>query len=416
MPEEIKKLLEDINKRFSELEKGGASKTELKSLQDAIDSLKSNSKEENERLEKVLKQHGALLDGMKDGQDKGLMASQENQINKYINDNIDDIKKAMRQGTYVEFEVKAPSTITTGSGTAINNPEALGPLTKVGLRKADLMKFVNVSETGLAQFSYSEAVPKDGKALNVAEGTAKPQIDIKWEQRWVRPTKVAAWMELTEEALDDVIGLKSLVRDFLRKKHDIRVEEDVYFGDGTNPNSLGATVLAGSFPTNSPMKGKVERPTLIDVVNACIVTIANTPNYVDEAPYIVNVAFVNPVDFFLNFAAKKDANGLPMYPNASLFNELKIGPTTIVPTFRIPIDKIFVADMDKYHVVKYKSYVVKIGLINDDFIKNQKAILGESRYYAYVQNLDKRAFMYDSISNITGEIATGQTKTPPASN
>ena len=398
----VEKLLKDISTKYDEQAQSGATKVELKAIKDAMDELKSNSKEENDKLEKVLKAHGELLGGMKSGRED-IPQSEQKQINEYIDKNIEDIKKAMRNGTYVEFEVKAVGNVTTASGTLVDAPRALGPLTNTNLRTADLMRFVNVTETGLAQFSYSEAVPKDGQALNVAEGTAKPQIDIEWKQRYVAPTKVAAWMSVTDESIADVIGLKSLVRDTLRKKHDIAVEKDVYFGDGTGSNSEGATTIGRTFVAGG-MATNVVNPSLIDVVNACIVDIASTQNYVDETPYIANTAFVSPVDFFLNFAAKKDANGLPMYPNASLFNELKFGPTTIVPTFRMAQDKIFVADMTRYHVVVLMSYVVKVGLINDDFIKNQKAVLGESRYYSYVQFLDKAAFIFDNISTIMTDI------------
>ena len=397
MPE-IEKLLEDINKKFEEQQKSGASKDELKALSDAISTLKTNSNEENEKLEKVLKTHGELLASYKKTSKEEIL-SEAKQINQFIDENLDEIKSAMQNGTFVTFEVKAAGTISRGNGTLVDNPAALGPLTDINLRKADLVKYADISETGRGQFSYSEATPKDGEAANVAEGTAKPQVDIEWKERFVKPTKVAAWMSLTEEALEDVIGIKSLVRNFLRKKHDIRVEADIYFGDGNGANSLGATKVASTFTAGS-MAAKVVNPSLIDVVNACIVSIASKRNYVDEEPYIANVAFVSPVDFFLNFAAKKDSTGDPMYPNAHLFNEIKIGPTTIIPTFRMDDDKIFVADMKKYHVVKKKSYIVKIGLVNDDFIKNQRAILGESRYYAYVQNLDKVAFVYDSIAAI----------------
>jgi hypothetical protein len=235
--------------------------------------------------------------------------------------------------------------------------------------------------------------------LNVAEGTAHPLIDLEWFERFLTPTKVGAYMSLTDEAIADVVSLKSVVNDTLRKQHDIRVEKDVYFGDGTGANSTGATIIATTFNAGA-MATAVSNPTLVDAVNAVIVDIASKRNYVDETPYIANISFVSPLDFFLNFTAKKDANGLPMYPNANMFQKIKIGPTEIVPTFRMPNGKLFVADMKKYHVVKKEVYKVKIGVINDDLIKGKQAIVANSRYYAYVKELDKIAFVYDDIDTI----------------
>ena len=37
---------------------------------------------------------------------------------------------------------------------------------------------------------------------------------------------------------------------------------------------------------------------------------------------------------------------------------------------------------------------------NDDFIKNQFVILGESRFHAFVKKLDEQAFIYDDIATI----------------
>ena len=38
--------------------------------------------------------------------------------------------------------------------------------------------------------------------------------------------------------------------------------------------------------------------------------------------------------------------------------------------------------------------------LNDDFIKNRFVILGESRFHAFVKELDKQAFIYDDIDAI----------------
>jgi hypothetical protein len=49
-------------------------------------------------------------------------------------------------------------------------------------------------------------------------------------------------------------------------------------------------------------------------------------------------------------------------------------------------------------------YTVKIGWVNDDFIKNQFVILAESRFHAFVKKLDEQAFIYDDIATIKDAI------------
>jgi hypothetical protein len=96
----------------------------------------------------------------------------------------------------------------------------------------------------------------------------------------------------------------------------------------------------------------------------------------------------------------KDANGLPLFPTASLFNRVIIGGVTIIPAEEIPAGKIFVSDMSKYNVTNYVPYKVSIGWINDNFITNQFVILGESRFHAFVKKLDEQAFIYDDIATV----------------
>ena len=138
----------------------------------------------------------------------------------------------------------------------------------------------------------------------------------------------------------------------------------------------------------------------MDVVNACITDIYTTHNYQDEMPYMANLVLVNPSDFYIQLVSAKDLNGLPLYPQAGLFNQVVIGGVTIVPEESIPAGKIFVCDMTKYNTTNYMPYTVKIGWVNDDFIKNQFVILGESRFHAFVKKLDEQAFIYDDIATI----------------
>ncbi len=152
------------------------------------------------------------------------------------------------------------------------------------------------------------------------------------------------------------------------------------------------------------MANKVRFPNFMDVVNAAITDVFITHNFQDEMPYMPSLALVNPVDFYTELVAAKDERGLPLYPNASLFNMVQIGGVTILPEEMIPAGKIFVADMSKYNVSNYLGYRVKIGWINDDFIRNQFVILGESRFHAFVKKLDQIAFIYDDIETIKAAI------------
>jgi len=113
---------------------------------------------------------------------------------------------------------------------------------------------------------------------------------------------------------------------------------------------------------------------------------------------------INPIDFFIQLVGAKDGNGLPLYPQAGLFNEVRIGGVRIIPWIKIPVGKIFVADMKKYNVVNYVPFSIRVGWINDQFITNKFTLVGESRYFQYVKNLDQAAFVYDDIATVQAAI------------
>jgi hypothetical protein len=115
---------------------------------------------------------------------------------------------------------------------------------------------------------------------------------------------------------------------------------------------------------------------------------------------MANLVMVNPNDFFIQLVSAKDKQGLPLYPSASLFNQVNIGGVTIIPEESITAGKIFVADMSKYNTTDYEGYNVTIGWVNDDLIRNQFVILAESRMHAFVKKLDEQAFIYDDIDTI----------------
>ena len=370
---------------------------ELETLKTGLETtISEKEKETQESIDNVLK----IVEEIKATQG-GLT---EEALIEVIKRNHEAIKKAYESKSgVVEIEFKAVGNITTGSVAMATAPNILGtqiaPVSNVNLRGMDIENFVSVLPTSQPVYAYTEVVPKDGNYAFVAEGTAKPQIDFKVSTEFAKPKKIAAWMHLTEESVYDIKGLEGVAKDYLKKKHDLFKNKAILFGDGAGENPKGATKYGRAFVAGS-MALKVAKPNFMDVVNAAVTDIATTHNYEDETPYMANLVLVNPVDFFLELVSAKDNEGRPLYPTASLFNTVVIGGMVIKSDEAVPQGKIFVGDLSKYNITDYLSYTVRIGWINDDFIKNQFVILGESRFHAFVKKLDEKAFIYDDIATI----------------
>ena len=330
--------------------------------------------------------------------------SYEVQLKKALEDNHEKIKQIAKDGSgVVEITLKAVGNITTAIGVNTSPPNITGtqqaPLQNVNYRNLDVTGLTTNVSTSLSAYPYTEAKPKDGDYSFLTEGGTKPQVDFQWETNYAKPVKAAAWVRLTDESVQDIAGLESVARDLLFKKHNIKKAKGILYGDGVSPNPKGATTYGRVFSAGA-LALAVVKPNFMDVINACITDIATTHNYEDEMPYMANLVMVNPNDFFIQLVSAKNDNGLPLYPQASLFNQVVIGGVTIIPEETIPAGKIFVADMSKYNTTNYLPYTVKVGYVNDDFIKNQFVILGESRFHAFVKKLDEQAFIYDDIATI----------------
>lgn len=401
--------------------------------------LKNAIKDGNKDLEKTIGEQAETIKGLKtevnEAKEKAAQAievgkgatieSIEGAVHKYIEENFDEIKNLKKAGKgHVEFEVKVVGSLTAGNaivtaagvtGTvgSATNPDGIpalvgvqmAPPSRVNLRTNLINGMVNNFSTSLAAYPYTESIPKDGDfAFQLAEGDAKAQIDFKIETRYAQPFTLAAWEHLSEQSVQDIPGLQSIATGFLKDKHDIKKQRAILFGDAALSALVGATEYGRAF-TAGAMANTVRFPNFMDVVNAAITDVYTTHNYQDEMPYMPSLVLVNPIDFFVHLVAAKDERGLPLYPNASLFNMVQIGGVTILPEEMIPAGKIFVSDMSKYNVSNYLGYRVKIGWINDDFIKNQFVILGESRFHAYVKKLDQQAFIYDDYATILDAIS-----------
>ncbi len=394
-PEEMELALD---KKFKDLQK---------QLQDAQE--KGATKEEVQKLHDAIEKSGNTLEDFIAAQKEQQIDSVQKQFSDFLIENKEKLEGILENKTgEIKFTPKAVGDIGTGSGTnATAAPASLhNNLGHFNLRDdSSLINLTSVTSTNSPALGYTELTPKEGGYAFVAEAGTKPQTDFSWVNRFATPHKAAAYEVLSEESVTDVARLESVAREYLRKTHNLFKADAIYFGDGTGNNPTGATVSGRTFVSTSMVDVfAAGTSNFMDVVNAIITDIYRTQAFTDEAHYMPNIVLVNPIDFFINLVGAKDGNGLPLYPQAGLFNQVSIGGVTIRPWVKIPVGKIFVADMTKMNVVNYVPFSIRVGWINDQFITNQFTMVGESRYYQYIKNLDLAAFVYDDIATVQAAI------------
>lgn len=394
-PEEQEKYMSEQKTHDDKVRKNELDKTIKEALEPV---LKAQGKSEKE-ISDLVDEFRAFQEGLKSS-----YGAEQVDFKKLFEEKAEEIRSVYKnQHGSVEI-YKAPALITTSNGTLPTPlPNVVGaqlaPLSDINIREMGILNLVRTGKTNLPSYVYTEVYPKEGDFEVVPEGGVKPLLDIQWVTRSTTPKKIAAVTKLTEESITDYAGLEDIIRNYLYKRHNLKKSKLVLFGDGIGDNPKGATKYARTFVAGN-MAAKVTNPNIMDVVNAVITDVFTTHNYEDETPYMPNVVLLNPVDFFLEFVSAKDYQGNPLYPTASLFNQVVIGGTTIIPEQSIPAGKIFVADLSKYNVLDYVGYSVRIGWENDDMRRNQFMLIAESRFFQFVKKADELAFVYDDISTI----------------
>lgn len=390
-------LMNEYNTQlYSELEKSLGEKASEKE----IDELKKSFQSTTKTVE-------ALALTLKANAEKSGIA-ETNALKQFSHQVIDNFDKIKTLGEGGSITLKAVGTVTTASGTNTSVPDALGaqvaPPDFINLRGTSLLDLLTVVNTNSPVFPYTEIEPKEGDAGWTAEGATKSQLDHKWITRYAEPKKITAYERITTEVLQDIPRMRSIIEDLLFKKVQLKKEKTIINSTGLSNSPTGMWQYATTY-VGTGMSGKVENPNIMDVINAMITEVFTTHNFTDEEPYMPTVVFINPLDFFIYFAAKKDANGMPLYPQATLFNRVTIGNITITPYEGMTQGDILVADASKYNISNYIPYEVTIGWVNDDFIKNQLVIKGEERLHAFVKKFDEKAFLKGQIATILDDLA-----------
>lgn len=380
---------------------------QLKAMQDA----NTTDKAELKKVHDSIKAHGEMLQEIEEAQASAKGASFDSQFKDFLKaneSNIRDIynseKGELRFEPDTDLMEKAVGDLTRANGTVGTVPAYNDVnLGNVALRNDNAMlDLCSRSNTSKPSHPYTQITGYEGDVAFTAEGGTKSQLDFDWITNYATPFKPAGYEVFTEEVIDDIPRMRSVASKFLKDRHDLVRVNGVYFGDGTGANPTGSTVNARVFQTSGDLLNTLplDSTNIMDVINACITDIWTTHNWVDETNYRANLACVNPIDFFVNFVAAKDANGLPLYPQASLFNQVTIGGVKIIPWEKIPAGKIYVADQKVVNITDYKPYSVRIGWINAQMIENKFTMVGESRGHVYTKSNDLQALIYDDIATI----------------
>lgn len=414
MNEEIKSLFDALSAKVDSMKSEALKKEDLETVKTDLEALKGLEAkltgEQTKQYEKLKEDINIIKDSLNFTGNTG--ETLFSIVDKWVSENHEEMKAAFKTGKgtiTLEGIEKAVGIVTTANGTL---PVALPAnyvaeregVPNVAFRRPNLLDYVRTYSTNQKSLPYIEAVPGEGDFAVVAEGALKPQLDLDWVTNYVTPEKYAGWIKVTDEVIEDIPRLRDMIVNYLRDKHDLFKERRVFTYIDTNSTA---------YVTGGPLAGSVLTPTIMDVVNALQLQIINSPNYIDEPEFLGTVVLMNIVDFYKYFGAAKDALGRPLYADGyQAGRTFNYNGFTFVASTLPAAGVVYLYDSTKIDVTTYIPYHVEIGWVNDDFIRNQFVILGESRGHIFIREHDKRAFVKATIADVIADIEKPEEVTP----
>lgn len=237
-------------------------------------------------------------------------------------------------------------------------------------------------------FTYFKELLHTLGAGMVAEGAAKPTSNVTFEQITDIVKKIAVWMPVTDEALDDVPQLYSYIQELLRYDLELKREGQLLKGDGTGNNLNGIMTQATVF---DPDLSKAT-DTAIDTVRRAIYQARK------QSKLAADAVVMSDLDW-MNIELQKDGENRYLFANLQgLVNPVLWGRPIVASDSMDEGDgsttggEFLTGSFQQgARIYDRMGFTIKVGMINDDFIKNQRAILVEERLGLAVRK--KHAFV-----------------------
>lgn len=261
------------------------------------------------------------------------------------------------------------------SGGKLLTPQYLPGIQAVMFKRlvvADLMASGTATSNSIV---YMVETTFTNAAAPVAEGGTKPESALVFDQKTDPVSKIAHWLPVTEELLEDVAAIQSYIDARLQLGVQLAEEDQLLNGNGTPPNLMGVMNRVGLATPVARNAGATPPETNADAVLRQITAIATTAFVYPDG------VVMNPTNWF-TVATSKDTTG--QYFGGGPFSTL---PTASLWGTPVAITPSIVANTALVGAFGTMSQIFRKGGIRieasnshqDFFIKNLVAIRAEER-------------------------------------
>ena len=291
----------------------------------------------------------------------------------------------LRNKVYSEFEIKTVGDVTT-SNVGVSTPQPKlsvlgveGDLYAVNRSTImSILDFVDLGTTDKASITWVDEVEGEGSVSTTAEGVTKNQIDVDYQEKIANETKYTGFAKVTEESLENIAYMEGEINRVLNEKLTL---------------AKSAAVLSGivSAATTFSLTDFDDSTKDADIIDAIVAATTQS----EMSGFVPTSIVMNPIDV-AKFQLTKSSN---MPRIQTIAGRTMVNGLNVIRTTQITKGTFVLGDFSKYRVRIHKEKLV-MGWDSDDFTKNKRTIIGESRLIQYVSSNEKTSFIKGTFATI----------------
>jgi HK97 family phage major capsid protein len=292
-----------------------------------------------------------------------------------------ELENVVKSGSgFVSFDFKAVSPIGLGNFGERVIPGYREPgIDKPVLPIPFIMQLITVMNGGPGSnpLYWIEQVPKEGLPAWTAESALKPGMDWTYKENKATAEMLAAWVATTRQAVLNWPILEQEINVELTRQIYNVLEQSLITGDGTNNSIFGIDYYAIPFAAGA-LAGTVPQANVADVIRAAIGQVRKgaavaTPL---KGGFRPNAALVSE-DTATSMDLDKNADGIYVLPPFKSQDGTIIKGVPVISSNFIEGDDFYVGDFSRYLFNVVDGLRIDVGLVNDQFIRNQFTIRAE---------------------------------------